>query len=73
MLYPVVNLKSEEEVMKFLDSEKEYDEGGSKFYKNKYEPIGDYYPLMGKHVRVIGFFSDKKEYSNEYKHFQAAA
>jgi len=57
VLYPVVNLKSEEEVMKFLDS----------------EPIGDYYPLMGKHVRVIGFFSDKKEYSNEYKHFQAAA
>ena len=60
-------LKSEDDVMKFIDSEREYDESGSKFYKDKYEPIGDYYSMMGKHVRVIGFFSDKKEYSNEFK------
>lgn len=28
---------------------------------------------MGKRVRVIGFFHDKKEYSNEYKLFNEAA
>jgi hypothetical protein len=73
VLYPVVTLKSEEDIYKFLDSEREFDETGSKFFKDKFEPIGDYYPMMGKHVRVIGFFSDKKEYSNEYKQFQSAA
>lgn len=56
----------------FLDSTKEFDEH-SKFYPNKYEPIGDYYDRMEKHVRVIGFFHDKKEYSNEYKLFKEAA
>ena len=28
---------------------------------------------MGKRVRVIAFFQDKKEYSNEYKLFKEAA
>ena len=69
----MLTLKSEDEVALFLDSDKEYDETGGKFYKNKYEPIGDYYHRMGKHVRVIGLFSDKKEYSNEYKLFNQAA
>ncbi len=43
VLYPVVTLKSEVDIATFLSSEAEYDETGSKFYKNKYEPIGDYY------------------------------
>lgn len=39
---PLVTLKTEAAVLQFLDSEKEYEED-SEFYKNKYEPIGDYY------------------------------
>lgn len=73
VLYPVVTLKSELDISKFLHSAEEYDETGGKFYKNKYEPMGDYYHKMGLHVRVVAFFSDKKEYSNEYKLFNAAA
>lgn len=65
---PLVTLKTEAAVLQFLDSEKEYEED-SEFYKNKYEPIGDYYQRMGKRVRVIGFFHDKAEYKTEYKHF----
>eukprot|EP00347_Sterkiella_histriomuscorum_P004030 403362013 len=72
VLYPVVNLKTEDQIDLFLDSIKEFQEF-SKFYPNKYEPIGDYYGRMSKHVRVIGFFHDKKEYANEMKLFKQAA
>lgn len=68
VLYPVVPLKTKESVDLFLDSDVEFEEG-TKFYKNKYEPIGDYYGRMGTRVRVIGLFHDKKEYKNEFKLF----
>ncbi|CDW87719.1 UNKNOWN [Stylonychia lemnae] len=72
VLYPVLNLKTTEQIDLFLDSAKEYVEH-SKFYQNKYEPMGDFYYRMGKRVRVLALFNDKKEYSNEYKLFQKAA
>ena len=55
-----------------MDSDREYEED-NEIYKNKYEPIGDYYLRMGKRVRVIAFFNDKKEYANELKLFKNAA
>ena len=56
----------------FLDSDNEYPEEND-IYRIKYEPIGDYYHRMGKRVRVIAFFNDKKEYSNDLKLFKNAA
>ena len=72
VLYPTVPLKSVEEIDRFIDSESDFEEG-SRFYRSRYEPMGDYYNRMSKHVRVIGFFPDKKEFSNEFKLFQNAA
>ena len=72
VLNPIVSLKSENEINLFLDSDKEYEEEND-FFKIKYEQIGDYYKNMGKRVRVIAFFSDKKEYANEFKLFKNAA
>lgn len=72
VLNPSILLKSEADIDRFLDSDNEYVEQ-NEFYKNKYEEIGDYYKRMGKRVRVIAFFHDKKEYSNEYKLFHKAA
>jgi hypothetical protein len=69
---PLVTLKTEAEIDRFLDSEREYEEAGE-FYKNKYEPIGEYYGRMGKRVRVIGFFHDKSEYKNELRMLTDAA
>lgn len=68
VLNPTIHLKTKEEVNKFLDISKEYREE-NEFYLNKYEEFGTYYSKMGKHVRVIGIFNDKKEYKNEYKLF----
>jgi hypothetical protein len=73
VINPVVALKTENEILNFLDSTREYDESPSAFYKQNYEPIGEYYKRMGKHVRVIGFFYDKGEYNNEFRLFQESA
>jgi hypothetical protein len=56
VINPVVSLKSELDIDRFLDSEREYEEGVGEFYGGKYEPIGEYYGRMGKRVRVVGFF-----------------
>ena len=68
VLNPTIHLKTEADIDRFLDSSREYEENND-FYKNKYEEIGSYYHAMGKRVRVIAFFSDKKEYKNEYRLF----
>jgi hypothetical protein len=72
VLNPTIHLQSKEEIIKFMDSPKEYRED-NEFYLQKYEEFGAYYPKMGKNVRVIAFFNDKKEYKNEYKLFTEAA
>ena len=68
VLTPMVHLKTLDEVSRFLEIDKEWKES-TNFYKNKYESIQEVYDKLGKHVRVIGFFHDKKEYSTEYKLF----
>lgn len=72
VINPVITLTTESDIDRFLDVEKEFEEK-SEFYKNKYEPIGDYYKKMGKRVRVIGFFHDKQEYKNELRMLTEAA
>ena len=72
VLNPIVELKSESEVNLFLDMEQEWIEN-TDFYKNKYEKLGEKYQVLTKHTRVIAFFHDKKEYSNELKLFKKAA
>ena len=72
MINPVVVLKTELDIDRFIDSAHEWEEQ-TEFYKDRFEGIGDYYSKMGKRVRVIGFFHDKKEYKNEYRLLQEAA
>jgi hypothetical protein len=72
VLNPMIHLKTTEDIDRFLDSDQEFEEKND-FFKNKYEEIGSYYSRMGKRVRVIGLFHDKKEYSNEFKLFSEAA
>jgi len=72
VLYPTVKLRNEEDIERFLNTEEEFYEYND-FFKNKYEEIGEYYKRMGKRTRVIGFFRDKKEYSNELKLLKQAA
>jgi hypothetical protein len=72
VLYPVVYLKTSQDIERFLDSENEFEED-NKFYRTKYDSIQAHYSLMGKKVRIIGFFHDKKEYQDEFKLFKAAA
>ena len=72
VINPVVLLKSEVDIDRFINSETEYQEQ-SEFFKNKYEPFGDYYRRMSKRVRVIAFIHDKAEYKNELRLFQEAA
>jgi hypothetical protein len=73
VINPVVVLSTDSALTKFLDSEKEYVEENNSIFKTKFEPIGDYYSRMGKRVRVIGLFHDKKEYKNEIKLLEKAA
>ena len=68
VLNPTIHFKKSREIELFLDSDKEYREE-NEFYLNKYEEFGEYYSRMGKHVRVIAFFHDKKEYKNEFRLF----
>lgn len=72
VLHPTVSLTSLEEIERFIDPEIEFEEGPL-FYKNKYEPVGDYYSRMGKRVRVLGLFHDRKEYSNELRLLKQAS
>jgi len=72
VINPVVVLKTELDIDRFIDSAHEWEEQ-TEFYKDRFEGIGDYYSKMGKRVRVIGFFHDKKEYKNEYRLLQEAA
>lgn len=72
VLNPVVYLKSAADIERFLDIKTEFEED-NEFYKSRFEGIGDYYARMSRHTRVIGFFSDKAEYKNEYRLLQEAA
>mmetsp|Transcript_45681 Transcript_45681/g.33399 ORF Transcript_45681/g.33399 Transcript_45681/m.33399 type:complete len:174 (+) Transcript_45681:582-1103(+) len=72
VLYPTVHLKSELEIQTFVNLTAEFEEI-TDFYSQKYEKLGYYYKRMGKKVRVIGFFGDKREFKHEFKQFQDAA
>ena len=72
LLYPVVLLRSESGVNRFLQLDQEWQED-TPFYRKGYMPMGDYYGSMKKKTRVIALVSDKKEFRDELKQFEEAA
>lgn len=64
VLYPVVILKTSEDVKRFIDHE-EWQED-TPFYKNGYIELGEQvYSYFSKVTRVIALISDKTEYKEE--------
>ena len=63
---PLLKLKTEEDVERFLDVTQEFREE-TEFYKNRYEEFGSYYHRMGKHTRIVAFISEPKEFKVEHK------
>lgn len=72
VLNPTIHLQNVSDIENFLDVAHEYIEQ-TEFFKHKFEGIDEYYSRMGKRTRVIAFFTDKKEYNNEFKLYKRAA
>lgn len=71
VLSPIVWLKNQDDVDKFLNVDEEFVET-TDFFKNKWEE-NSYLQKIGKKTRVIGFFHDKKDYGSEFSVFKSAA
>lgn len=65
ILYPVVILKSEDEIELFRDTSKEWVEN-TPFYVKEYKPITQVFSKFAKVTRVIAFV-DPKEFKDELK------
>ena len=72
ILYPVVILKSVEEVNRFSNTYNEWEEN-TPFYQNGYFELGQIFNAIEKTTRVIVFTSEKDEYKDELKIVNQAA
>ena len=63
-LFPVVLLKTFEDVEKFRDVTKDWTEN-TPFYRNGTKSFNPGFDTMSKVTRVIAFVSDKSEYKDE--------
>lgn len=66
VIYPVVLLKTRDQVEKFMDTSKDWVEE-TPFYKHKYIGFGEYFGQFRKVTRVIAFISSKKDLEDEQK------
>ena len=71
-LYPVVLLKTTEEVERFADATQEWQEN-TPFYQSKYEGFGELFSQFRKTTRVIMFVKDKGEFKEEMGQLKDAA
>ena len=71
-LYPVVILKTEQEIDKFMDTSQEWIEN-TPFWKTKYYGYGQFFPQFKKVTRVIAFIAEKKDYKDEIKQLNEAS
>ena len=71
-LYPVVLLKTKEDIDNFVNTEKEWNEN-TPFYKSKYFPFGEYFEQFRKVTRVVAFVKDKADFKEELKQLEKTA
>jgi hypothetical protein len=71
-LYPVVVLKSIQDIESFRNTHQEWIEN-TPFYNGVYKRLDDIFPKMDKITRVIAFISDKSEHKSDLKYLQASA
>jgi hypothetical protein len=71
VINPVVELKSEEELLTFLDLEQEHIED-TKFFMNKKMPLGNEYQVRKTKTRAVAFIYEKDEFKEELKNLRFA-
>ncbi|CAI2361603.1 unnamed protein product [Moneuplotes crassus] len=71
-LYPVVLLKTEDEINSFINPEKEWFEN-TPFYQEDYIGFAEYFPKFRKITRVIAFINDKRDFADEIKQLKDTA
>jgi hypothetical protein len=71
-LYPVVLLKTEEDIYNFINTGKDWVEN-TPFYQNGYLGFEDYFTQFRKVTRVIAFVKDKVENKEELQLIKTAA
>lgn len=71
-LFPVVLLKTQEDIENFINMEKEWKEN-TPFYREKYYEFGEYFPQFRKVTRVIAFVKNKNDFKDEMKQLSRAA
>ncbi|CAI2362257.1 unnamed protein product [Moneuplotes crassus] len=69
---PVVDLTSNEQVERFIDTTKEFVESDS-FYKREYRFIKEKFEKIPKVTRVIGLFSDSTKYDDQISNLTKVA
>lgn len=72
LINPVVELQTEEELVDFLDLNKEPNET-SRFFKDKQVPLGKEYSDKKTKTRVVAFIFEKDEFKEELKNLRAAS
>lgn len=72
LMYPLLQLDSEEAIEQFLDLKQEPQET-TKFMKNAPMPLEKYYKNKSLPARALSFIFDKDEYSEELKYIRTAA
>lgn len=78
ILYPLVELKSEEEVEEFFESIEDvwrgdYETNYFKKHKDVLPPLTEIYQKLRYKTRVVCFLYDKEEYKTEFKNLKEAA
>ena len=66
VIYPVVLLKTRDQVEKFMDTNTEWVEN-TPFYRQRFVGFGDYFRQFRKVTRVIAFISSKSDFEDEQK------
>lgn len=72
IIYPVLELESEDDLLKFLELKNEPREL-TKFFSKQKSPLGSIYTTKKAKTRVVAFISDKDDYKQELKYLQHAA
>ena len=71
-MYPVVLLKTKEDIESFIDTSKEWIED-TPFYKKNYTGFGELFSYFRKTTRVVAFVHDKEDFKDEFKQLHKAA
>jgi len=71
LINPLVELKTEEELLEFLELQKEHNES-TKFFSKKSLPLGNQYSERVTKTRAVAFIYDKEDYVEELRNLKYA-